>query len=105
MDSNKERILSNEHNVNNITSPSNYKSLVNDNSAIKFGNVRSVLKCFCSNYPEQFIIGYLNIKNKFGIMKPVQMHDIDIFMVTETKLGDSFPVSQLMWEFLVRCLY
>ena len=31
-------------------------------------------------------------------MKPTLMHDIDIFMVTETKLDDSFPGSQFNVE-------
>ena len=30
-------------------------------------------------------------------MKPMLMHDLDIFMFTETKLDDSFPV----WKFNV----
>ena len=32
-------------------------------------------------------------------MKPMLLDDIDIFMITETKLDDSFPVSQ----FNVQC--
>ena len=32
------------------------------------------------------------------ILKPMLMHDLDIFMVTETKLDDSFPVSQFNVE-------
>ena len=31
-------------------------------------------------------------------MKPMQMHDTDIFMVTETKLDNSIPVSQFIVE-------
>ena len=31
-------------------------------------------------------------------MKPVPLDDMDIFMVTETKLDDSFPASQFNIE-------
>ena len=65
---------------------------MNDNSAIQLGSVY---------YGSVFIIGHLtinSIKNKFGIMKPMLLDDIDIFMVTETKLHDSFPASQFNVE-------
>ena len=60
-----------------------------------------VLKRLRSNLPQQIIIGHLNInsiRNKFDIMKPMLLDDTDIFMVTETKLDDSFPVSQFNVE-------
>ena len=75
--------------------------MINDNLAIQPGFVKSVLKRLRSNHPQQIIIGHLNInsiRNKFDIMKPMLMHDLDIFMVTETKLDDSFPVSQFNVE-------
>ena len=93
--------LSNDHNSNNIINSSDYKSLINDNSSTQLGSVKSFLKRFCSNHPQQIIIGNLNIssfKNKFDIMKPMLRHDIDTFMVTDTKLNDSFPVSQFNVE-------
>ena len=71
--------------------------MINDNSAIQLGSVKSVLKRFRSNQPQQIIIGHLNINSisdKFDTMKQMLMHDLDIFMVTETRLDDSFPVSQ-----------
>ena len=34
---------------------SNYKSLINDDSAIQVGSVKSVLKCLHSNHPQQII--------------------------------------------------
>ena len=52
-----------------------------------------------SNQPQQISTGHLNInpiRSKFNIMKPILTHDIDIFMVTETKLDDPFPVSILL---------
>ena len=84
-----------------MVNSSNYKSLVNYNSAIQLGSVKSVLKRLHSNNPQQFIIGHLNInfiRNKSDLMKPMLLYDIDIFMVTETKLDDSFPVSQFNVE-------
>ena len=99
MNSNKEANLSNEHNGINIINLSNYRSLTNDNSAIQLGSVQSVLKRRHSNHYQQ--IGLLNInsiRKKFGLMKPMQMHDTDIFMVTETKLDNSIPVSQFIVE-------
>ena len=101
MDSNKETNLSNKHNDNNTFNSSYYESLINDNLAIQPGFVKSVLKRLRSNHPQQIIIGHLNInsiRNKFDIMKTMLMHDLDIFMVTETKLDDSFQVSQFNVE-------
>ena len=101
MDSNKETNLSNKRNDSNIFDSSNYESLINDNLAIQPGFVKSILERLRSNHPQQIIIGHLNInsiRNKFEIMKPMLMHDLDIFMVTETKLDDSFPVSQFNVE-------
>ena len=99
--------MSNDHNGNNIINSSDYKFLINDNSAIQLGSVKSALKCLHSNHPQQIIIGYLNIssiRNKFDIMKPMLLDDTDIFMVTETKLDDSFPVLQFNLKVLARHL-
>ena len=66
-------------------------------TASVISSVRSVLKRLRSNHPQQIIIGHLNfnsITNKSDIMKPILMDNIDIFMVTETKLDDSLPASQ-----------
>ena len=63
--------------------------MINANSAIQLGSGKSVLKRLRSNHPQQVIIVHLNINsigNKFGIVKPMLRDDIDIFMVTETKL-------------------
>ena len=97
-DSNKETNLSNG---NNIINSSNYKSLINENLAIQLGCVKSVLTRLRSNHRQQIIVGHLSInsiRNKFDIMKPMLLDDIDIFMVTETKLHDSFPASQFNVE-------
>ena len=97
-DSYKETNLNNDLNGNNIISPSNYKSLINYNSAFQLGSVKSVLKGIRSNQPQQVIIVHLNInyiRKKFEIMKPILIHDVEIFMA---KSDDSFPVSKFNIE-------
>ena len=97
-DSDKETNLSNDLNGNNIISPSDYKSLINYNSAFQLGSVKSVLKSIRSNQPQQVIIVHLNInyiRKKFDIMKPILMYDVDIFMA---KSDDSFSVSKFNIE-------
>ena len=106
-DSSKETNLSNDCNGSNIINSSNYKSLINDNSAIEMGSVKSVLKRLCSNHFQQIVIDHLNInsiRNKFDIVKPILLDDTYIFIVTETKLGDSFQASQLIMKVLARHL-
>ena len=59
------------------------------------------MKRLCSNHSQQIILGYLHInspRNKCQIMKPMLMHGIDIFKVTETKLDDSFRVPKFHIE-------
>ena len=75
--------------------------MINDNSVIQLGSAKSVLKRLPSNHTQQIIIGHLNIssiKNKLDRMKPMLLDDTDIFMVTETKLDDSFPASHFNVE-------
>ena len=98
MDSNEQISLSNQQHENGrINSPNCYSS-INDTPAISDNcNVNSVMKRLRLNHPQQIIIGHLNInsiRNKFDLMKTMLTHDIDILMITETKLDDSFPFSQ-----------
>ena len=72
--------------------------MINYNSAFQLGSVKSVLKRIRSNQPQQVIIVHLNIhyiRKKFEIMKPIPMHDVDIFMA---KSDDTFPVSKFNIE-------
>ena len=98
MDSNEQISLSNEQHENDRINSPNYNSLINDTPAITDNcNVNSVLRHFRLNHPQQIIIGHLNInsiRNKFNLMKTILTRDIDILMITKTKLDDSFPVSQ-----------
>ena len=43
----------NDRNGNDIINSSNYKSLLDDNSSIQLGSVKSVLKRLRSNRPQQ----------------------------------------------------
>ena len=82
---NKDTNLINYDKSNNIISSSNYKSFINDNSSIQLGIFKTALKCLRSNHPQQIITGHLHInfiRNKFDIIKPMLMHEINIFMVT-----------------------
>jgi len=47
------------------------------------------------------IVGYVNInsiRNKFDALKDIVSQNIDILMVAETKINDSFPKEQLFME-------
>ena len=47
----------------------------------------------------KFIIGNINIKslpNKFEQLKDLVLKHIDVLVITETKLDDSFPTSQFL---------
>ena len=47
--------------------------------------------------PERIIIGHLNInslRNKFDAMKFVIQGKVDVFVVSETKIDESFPTCQ-----------
>ena len=98
MDSNEQISLSNEQHENDRINSSNCYSSINDTPAISDNcNVNSVLRRLRVNHPQQIIIGHLNInsiRNKFDSIKTMLTRNIDILMITETKLDDSFPVSQ-----------
>ena len=92
MDSNREKLP----NCNNITLAANVEHLM-DFSVINPDNysnvsVESVLK---------LIIGQINsnsIRNKFEILKSMLSGVLDILMITETELDDSFPEQQFHIE-------
>ena len=98
MDSHEQISLSNKQHENARINSSKNNSSINNIPAIS-GNcdVNSVFRHLCLNHPQQIIIGHLNInsiRNKFDLMKIMLTRDIDILMITGTKLDDSFPVSQ-----------
>ena len=51
--------------------------------------------------PNRIIIAYLNInpiRNKFEMLKEVVGNKIDILLISETKLDDTFPLNQFILE-------
>ena len=101
MDSNREKLP----NCNNITLAANVEPLM-DLSVINPDNysnlsVESVLKFYRSKFPKKLIIGHINInsiRNKFEILKSMLSEVLDVLMITETKLDDSFPEQQFHIE-------
>ena len=71
MDSNEQISLSNEEHENDRINSSNYNSSINVTPAISDNcNVNFILRRLCLNYPQQIIIGHLNInsiRNKFDL--------------------------------------
>ena len=54
-----------------------------------------------SQSPDKLILGHLNInliRNKFYGLKVVIDNEIDIFLISETKLDNSFPTTQFLIE-------
>ena len=52
-------------------------------------------------YPKNLIIGHLNInsvRNKFSSLQQTVLSKTDILLLSETKIGDSFPSSQFFTE-------
>ena len=79
--------------------------MINANSILSFSrsnndckeSVRSILKSLRSNHPQKIITGniYINsIRYKFDLLKRMLGELLDILMISETKLNDSFPEAQ-----------
>ena len=92
-------------NGNNITLTSNVEPLI-DLSVINLdnysnGSVGSVLKFSRSKYPNKLMIGHVNInyiRDKFEILRSILSEVLDVLVITETKLDDSFPKQQFHIE-------
>ena len=97
MDFNREKLPKG----NNIKLTLNVGPLI-DLSVINPGNysnvsVGSALKFYRSKYPKKLVIGHINInsiRNKFEILRSMLSELLDVLMITETKLDDSFPEQQ-----------
>ena len=64
-------------------------------------SVESVLKFYQSKYAKKLIICHIDInpiRNKFEILKSMLSEVLDVLMITETKLDDSFPEQQFHIE-------
>ena len=68
-----------------------------DNFGIDKNSPEFLLKQLRLNHPKNIIIGHLNInsiRKKFDLLKKMVAEEIDILMITEINLDDSFPASQ-----------
>ena len=79
---------------NSVTSKplNNSKSLLNDQK-----NLGSNLHRVRIETPSRIIFGRINInsiRNKFDLLINIIKNEIDIFMISETKIDNSFPISQ-----------
>ena len=74
-----------------VINPDNYSNV----------SVGSALKFYRSKYPKKLIIGHVNInsiRNKFEILNTLLSEVLDVLMITDTKLDDSFPEQQFHIE-------
>ena len=79
---------------NSVTSKplNNFKSLLSDQK-----NLGSNLHKVRIEDLSRIIFGQINIKsirNKFDLLMNIIKNEIDIFMISETKIDNSFPISQ-----------
>ena len=71
---------------------SNSKSSLNDQQ-----NLGSNLRRVRIENPSRMTFGQININsiiNKFDLLRNIIENEIDIFMISETKTDNSFPISQ-----------
>ena len=62
-------------------------------------DAKSRLKEMKAQSSDKLILGHLNInsiRNKFEALKFIIDNNIDIFLISETKLDDSFPSAQFL---------
>ena len=85
-----------------LTTLSNYNSLKKSPSSLsKIGalDVKSRLKEMKAQSSNKLILSHLHInliRNKFEASKFIVDHNIDIFLISEIKLDDSFPTAYLL---------
>ena len=85
-----------------LTTLSNYNSFQKSPSSVsKIGALdwKSSLKEMKTQSSDKLILGHLNInsiRNKFEALKFIIDNNIDIFLISETKLEDSFPTAQFL---------
>ena len=74
---------------------------VNKNSINKNDNFCNTLQKLRVNNPLRIIVGQLNmnsIRNKFDALCSIFQQKIDILLVSETKIDDTFPLAQFCVE-------
>ena len=65
----------------------------------EFNDAKIGLKVMKENSPNKIIVGHLNInslRNKFEALQFIINRNLDIILLSETKLDDSFPSAQFM---------
>ena len=65
----------------------------------EFNDAKIGLKVMTENSPNKIIVGHLNInslRNKFEALQYIININLDIILLSETKLDDSFPLAQFM---------
>ena len=76
----------------------NSKPLNNSKSSLNYQqNLDSNLHRVRIENPSRIIFGQINInsiRNKFDLLMNIIKNEIDIFMISETKIDNSFPISQ-----------
>ena len=86
--------LSKEHEVLNLVIQASNKSI-----NVSSPNLLFEIKKLRIRNPNKIIIGYLNINslpNEFEQLKDIVMQYIDILVLTETNLDDTFPTAQFL---------
>ena len=74
-------------------------SITTNNLDIDVVNSKDLLKKLKHDNPNKIIIGHLNINSityKFKFLKDLIGNNIDIFLITETKLNDTSPFGQFL---------
>ena len=62
---------------------------------------KKVLKDIKIQSPDKLILGHLNInsvRNKFEVLTYIIDNNIDLLLISETKLDDSFPTAQFQMK-------
>ena len=77
--------------------PISTKSILNTNTSNAVNNENSALKNLRLKNSEKVAIGHINInspKDKFEFLTEIARDEVDLLMITETKLSSSFPKAQ-----------
>ena len=75
--------------------------LLFDDKSVRRGNIKNTLKKIKLTNHEKIIIGHLNINSiryKIEFLKELIGNNIDILLVSETKLNETFPTSQFLMD-------
>ena len=80
---------------------SSSKSFSDSNDISAKGNAFTSTKSIKAKHPKNLVFGHLNvnsIRSKFVTIQELIKRTFDIFLISETKIGDSFPNAQFKIE-------